>query len=271
MFASNIHRIQQVVDLCVQYHRRICFIGRSMVNNMKVAMTLGELKIPVGCYIEADDLDDFPDNEIVVLTTGSQGEPMSGLTRMAYSEHRKLQIRSTDLVILSASPIPGNEVLVSRVINQLYRCGAQVVYKAIADVHVSGHACQEELKLIHTLVHPKVFIPVHGEFRMLCQHAKLAKSMGMDPDNIIIPELGQIIELGGNGVHIAGAVPDGRDHGGRTWHRRRGKRSASRPQALGAGRAHHRCHRRQPGKRGSSLPVRRSSPEASCTFAKTRS
>lgn len=209
MFASNIHRIQQVVDLCVQYHRRICFIGRSMVNNMKVAMTLGELKIPVGCYIEADDLDDFPDNEIVVLTTGSQGEPMSGLTRMAYSEHRKLQIRSTDLVILSASPIPGNEVLVSRVINQLYRCGAQVVYKAIADVHVSGHACQEELKLIHTLVHPKVFIPVHGEYRMLWQHARLAKSMGMDPDNIIIPELGQIIELGGNGVHIAGAVPTG--------------------------------------------------------------
>ena len=134
---------------------------------------------------------------------------MSGLTRMAYSEHRKLQIRSTDLVILSASPIPGNEVLVSRVINQLYRCGAQVVYKAIADVHVSGHACQEELKLIHTLVHPKVFIPVHGEYRMLWQHARLAKSMGMDPDNIIIPELGQIIELGDNGVHIAGAVPTG--------------------------------------------------------------
>ncbi len=209
MFASNIHRIQQVVDLCVRYKRRICFIGRSMVNNMKVAMSLGELKIPAGCSIDVDELDQYPDNEIVVLTTGSQGEPMAGLTRMAYSEHRKLQVRSTDLVILSATPIPGNEVLVSRVINQLYRCGAQVVYKAIADVHVSGHACQEELKLIHTLVHPKVFIPVHGEYRMLCQHAKLAEAMGMDPQNIIIPELGQIIELGANGVHIAGAVPTG--------------------------------------------------------------
>lgn len=209
MFASNIHRIQQVVDLCDRYHRRICFIGRSMVNNMRVAMTLGELKIPEGCCIEADDLDDYPENEIVVLTTGSQGEPMAGLTRMAYSEHRKLQIRSTDLVILSASPIPGNEVFVSRVINQLYRCGAQVVYKSIANVHVSGHACQEELKLIHTLVKPKVFIPVHGEYRMLCRHAQLARQMGMDPQNIIIPEPGQIIELGGDGVRIAGAVPTG--------------------------------------------------------------
>ena len=172
-------------------------------------MTLGELKIPEGCCIEADDLDDYPENEIVVLTTGSQGEPMAGLTRMAYSEHRKLQIRPTDLVILSASPIPGNEVFVSRVINQLYRCGAQVVYKSIANVHVSGHACQEELKLIHTLVKPKVFIPVHGEYRMLCRHAQLARLMGMDPQNIIIPEPGQIIELGGDGVRIAGAVPTG--------------------------------------------------------------
>lgn len=208
-FASNIHRIQQIVDSCVYFNRRICFIGRSMVNVTRLAIQLGDLVIPPGRLIEAEDLDLFRDEEIVVLTTGSQGEPMSGLSRMAYGEHRKLQIRSTDTVIISATPIPGNEVFVSRVIDQLYRAGAQVIYKAIAEVHVSGHACQEELKLLHTLVKAKVFIPVHGEYRMLVHHAKLAESMGMNPDNIVIPEPGQIIEISQNSVRIAGSVPTG--------------------------------------------------------------
>jgi len=209
MFASNIHRIQQVVDEAAYFGRRVSFIGRSMVNVVRVAIQIGELKIPEGRLISADTLDRYDDNELVVLTTGSQGEPMAGLTRMAYSEHRKLQIRHSDLVIISATPIPGNEVLISRVINQLYRIGAQVVYEAIADVHVSGHACQEELKLIHTLIRPKFFLPVHGEYRMLWQHAQLAQSMGMDPKQIVIPEIGQVIELGEDSLHIAGSVPTG--------------------------------------------------------------
>jgi len=209
MFASNIHRIQQVVDAATRFGRRVCFIGRSMVSVVRVAIQIGELKIPEGHLISADTLDRYDDAELVVLTTGSQGEPMSGLTRMAYSEHKKLQIRHSDLVILSAYPIPGNEVMVARVLNQLYRIGAQVVYEAIADVHVSGHACQEELKLIHTLTKPKFFMPVHGEYRMLWQHAKLAQAMGMDAKHVVIPEIGQVIELGEDSLHIAGSVPTG--------------------------------------------------------------
>ena len=167
MFSSNVFRLQQVVDCAVHYHRKVCFVGRSMVNVTAVAMELGELRIPDGSLIDIDDLDKYRDDELVVLTTGSQGEPMSGLTRMAFSEHRKLQIKQSDKIIISASPIPGNEVFVSRVINQLYRCGAEVIYDAMAEVHVSGHACQEEIKLMHTLVKPKYLIPVHGEYRML--------------------------------------------------------------------------------------------------------
>ncbi len=209
MFASNIHRIQQVVDEAVRFGRKVCFIGRSMVSTVRVAIQIGELKIPEGHLVSAEVLDRFDDDQIVVITTGSQGEPMSGLTRMAYSEHKKLQIRQSDLVIVSANPIPGNEVLVARVINQLYRIGAQVVYEAIADVHVSGHACQEELKLVHAVTKPKFFIPVHGEYRMLWHHAKLAMAMGMPETNVVIPEIGQVIELGEDTLHIAGSVPTG--------------------------------------------------------------
>ena len=209
MFSSNVFRLQQVVDCAVHYHRKVCFVGRSMVNVTAVAMELGELRIPDGSLIDIDDLDKYRDDELVVLTTGSQGEPMSGLTRMAFSEHRKLQIKQSDKIIISASPIPGNEVFVSRVINQLYRCGAEVIYDAMAEVHVSGHACQEELKLMHTLVKPKYLIPVHGEYRMLWQHGELAESMGMPRQNIILPEIGQVIELGASGVSIAGEVPTG--------------------------------------------------------------
>lgn len=209
MFSSNVCRLQQVVDCAVHYHRKVCFVGRSMVNVTAVAMELGELRIPDGSLIDIDDLDKYRDDELVVLTTGSQGEPMSGLTRMAFSEHRKLQIKQSDKIIISASPIPGNEVFVSRVINQLYRCGAEVIYDAMAEVHVSGHACQEEIKLMHTLVKPKYLIPVHGEYRMLWQHGELAESMGMPRQNIILPEIGQVIELGASGVSIAGEVPTG--------------------------------------------------------------
>ncbi len=209
MFASNIHRMQMVIDNAIRYGRRVCFIGRSMVNVSRVAMQIGELHIPEECIIDVDALDQFPDDEILVMTTGSQGEPMAGLTRMAYSEHRKLQIRQSDMVIISATPIPGNEKFISRVINQLYRCGAQVVYEAMAEVHVSGHARQEELKLMHALVKPKYFIPVHGEYRMLWQHAELAESMGMPTKNIIIPEIGQVVEMNNEGCYLGEQIPTG--------------------------------------------------------------
>ncbi len=209
MFASNINRVQQVVDCAMRYGRKVCFVGRSMVNVSRVAMQIGELSIPEEALLEVDDIDSYPDEQIMILTTGSQGEPMSGLTRMAFSEHRKLQIKQSDKVIISANPIPGNEKFVSRVINQLYRCGADVIYEAMAEVHVSGHACQEEIKLMHTLVRPKYFIPVHGEYRHLWQHAELAESLGMDRQNIVLPVAGQVIEMSQDSLGIAGTVQVG--------------------------------------------------------------
>ncbi len=209
MFASNINRLQQVIDSAIRFGRKVCFIGRSMISVSRVAMQLGELTIPEECLLEVDDLDNYRDDELLILTTGSQGEPMSGLTRMAFSEHRKLQIKPSDKVIISATPIPGNEKFVSRVINQLYRCGAEVIYEAMAEVHVSGHACQEEIKLMHTLVRPKYFIPVHGEYRMLWQHAELAETLGMDRQNIVLPAAGQVIEMSRDSLSIAGTVPTG--------------------------------------------------------------
>ena len=209
MFASNINRLQQVIDSAIRFGRKVCFIGRSMISVSRVAMQLGELSIPEECLLEVDDLDNYRDDELLILTTGSQGEPMSGLTRMAFSEHRKLQIKPSDKVIISATPIPGNEKFVSRVINQLYRCGAEVIYEAMAEVHVSGHACQEEIKLMHTLVRPKYFIPVHGEYRMLWQHAELAETLGMDRQNIVLPAAGQVIEMSRDSLSIAGTVPTG--------------------------------------------------------------
>ena len=209
MFASNIHRMQMVIDNGIRYGRRVCFIGRSMVNVSRVAMEIGELRIPDDSLVDIDSINDYDDSELLVMTTGSQGEPMAGLTRMAFAEHRKLQIRPTDMVIISATPIPGNEKFISRVINQLYRCGAQVVYSAMAEVHVSGHACQEELKLMHALTKPKYFIPVHGEYRMLWQHAELAERMGMDRRNIVIPEIGQVIEMTHDTLALGEQVPTG--------------------------------------------------------------
>ena len=209
MFASNVHRIQSVVDCCQKFHRKICLMGRSMVNVSKVAMQLGYLKIPDGMLISAEEIDRYPDAQIAVVTTGSQGEPMSGLSRMAFAEHRKLEIREDDMVIISASPIPGNEKSVSRVINQLIRIGADVIYDALAEVHTSGHARQEELKLMHSLIKPKFFIPVHGEYRHLYHHANLALSLGMSPDNVLMVEIGDVIELGPDSLDVTGVVPSG--------------------------------------------------------------
>ena len=209
MFASNVHRIQSVVDAAVHYGRKICLVGRSMINVSRIASQLGYLKIPDGSFITVDEIDRYPDEKITVVTTGSQGEPMSGLSRMAFAEHRKLELRESDMVIISATPIPGNEKSVSRVINQLFRIGCNVIYESLAEVHVSGHARQEELKLMHTLVKPKYFIPVHGEYRMLHHHAELAKSLGMPDDNVVIAEIGDVIELDENSLDVTGVVPNG--------------------------------------------------------------
>ncbi len=209
MFASNIHRIQMVIDNAIAYGRRICFVGRSMLNVSRVAMEIGELKVPPEALIDIDQVNNYLDEEVVVITTGSQGEPMAGLTRMAFGEHRKVQIRSTDMVVLSSTPIPGNEKNVSRVLNQLYRSGAEVIYSALEDVHVSGHACQEELKLLHVLLKPKYFVPVHGEYRMLWQHAELAEALGTPPQNIVIPELGRIIEMNEKELSLGEMVQTG--------------------------------------------------------------
>ena len=209
MFASNIHRVQMVVDSAQLFGRKVCFVGRSMVNVTRVAMSIGELKIPEENIIDVDDIDSYPDEEVLVVTTGSQGEAMAGLTRMAYGEHRKLQIRPTDMVIISAHPIPGNEKPVARVINQLYRCGANVMYGQLGEVHVSGHACEEEIKLLHVLCKPKYFLPIHGEYAKLWQHAELAESLGTPSQNIIIPEIGQVIEMSEDFLDITGTVPTG--------------------------------------------------------------
>ena len=209
MFASNVHRIQSVVDSSVRFGRKVCLVGRSMVNVSKVAAQLGYLKIPEGKLITAEELDRYPDQEITVVTTGSQGEPMSGLSRMAFAEHRKLEIRESDMVIISANPIPGNEKSVSRVINQLIRIGANVIYEALAEVHVSGHARQEELKLMHSLLKPKFFIPVHGEYRHLYHHANLARALGMPYDNVVLAEIGDVIELAPDQIDVTGVVPNG--------------------------------------------------------------
>jgi ribonuclease J len=209
-FASNIHRIQQVINAAAKYNRKLCVSGRSMVNVVNVATELGYLDMPENMLVDIDRISSFPDNRVVVLTTGSQGEPMSALARMATSEHRKLEIKADDLVIISANAIPGNEKLVSKIVNLLFKKGANVIYEGLMDTHVSGHACQEELKLIHTLVKPKYFVPVHGEYRHLKQHAKLAESLGMPRENIVIAELGSVIEFTANTCRLSGSVVAGR-------------------------------------------------------------
>lgn len=208
-FASNIHRLQQIINAAHKNGRKFALSGRSMVNVVNVARNLGYLDIPDGVYIDLKDVNRYNDDEIVIITTGSQGEPLSALTRMAYQEHRQLEIKPGDLVIFSAHPIPGNEKLVSRVINQLFERGAKVIYDTISEIHVSGHALQEELKLMHRLVRPKFFVPVHGEYRHLKQHMELAKKLGMPEENIFILSNGAVLELNQNRAAINGRVPSG--------------------------------------------------------------
>ncbi|MCC8122415.1 MAG: ribonuclease J, partial [Oscillospiraceae bacterium] len=209
-FASNVDRIQQIIDVAARYGRKVAVTGRSMENAMRVSTELGYMKIPDGTLVDLAHIKNLPKNKVCIITTGSQGETMSALTRMAYATHRQVEIQAGDRVIISASAIPGNESAIGNVINELYRKEAEVVNEREAALHVSGHACQDELKIIHALIKPKFFIPVHGEQRHLKIHAKLAQSMGMSPRNIIISDIGKVIELTPNSAKINGTVPAGR-------------------------------------------------------------
>ena len=194
-FASNINRIQQIVNCAYTNNRKVAFSGRSMLNYMQVATELGYVDVPQGVIIDIDSLNQYTPEQIVLVTTGSQGEPMSALSRMAYSDHKKVAVGNGDFIIISANPIPGNEKMVGNVIDELLKLGCDVVYESMYDVHVSGHACQEELKIVHSLVKPEFFIPVHGEQKHLRKHAGLAESLGMSSDHIFIGDIGNVIEL----------------------------------------------------------------------------
>ena len=209
-FASNVDRIQQIITVAARYGRKVAITGRSMENAIKVSSELGYMNIPSGTVVDINQIKSLPKNKVCVITTGSQGETMSAMTRMAFNTHRQFEIQAGDRVIFSASAIPGNEHAIGNVINELYRKGAEVVNERAGELHVSGHACQDELKIIHALLKPKYFIPVHGEQRMLQVHAKLAQEMGMDPRNIVIADIGKVIELSVNGARISGTVPAGR-------------------------------------------------------------
>ena len=209
-FASNMHRIQAVLATAQRYGRKVAVTGRSMENMLKVAQELGYLKVKPGTIVELGAIKSLPKNKVVIVSTGSQGENMSALYRMAFSTHKHVDITSGDRIIISASAIPGNEKAVSKIINELYRKGADVVYEKSEGLHVSGHACQEELKIVHALCKPKFFIPVHGEQRHLQIHGKLAQLMGMKPNRVCIGEIGSVIELTGKTCKIAGAVPAGK-------------------------------------------------------------
>lgn len=208
-FASNMQRIQQIIDAAEKHGRKIVLSGRSMINNVKVAKDLGYLRVKDSSIIDINKMNKYDDSEICIITTGSQGEPMSALTRIAYNEHRKIQLTPNDLIILSAHPIPGNENAVSKVINKLIELDAKVIYESLGEIHVSGHACQEELKLIHSLLKPRYFIPVHGEQRHLKLHAQLAESMGMNPKNIFIMNNGDVLELDKRKAEIVDEVTSG--------------------------------------------------------------
>ncbi len=209
-FASNIHRIQQIINNAVRNERKVAVFGRSMLNVISAAMELGYLSVPEGVIIDIDAMNKYPPEKVVLITTGSQGEPMSALTRMAMNEHRSVTITPMDYIIISANPIPGNEKFVTRVVNELLRAGAEVVYESMYDVHVSGHACQEELKLIMALTRPRFFIPVHGEYKHLKKSADLACSMGIAESNIMIGAIGDVIEMDGVSMNVTGKVPAGR-------------------------------------------------------------
>lgn len=209
-FSSNLPRIQQIMTASAQDGRKVAVSGRSMINFVNIAQELGYLHIPEGLLIDIDAINHYPKDRVTLITTGSQGEPMSALSRMAFSDHRKVEVGPDDYIIISATPIPGNEKTVSKVVNELMRRGCVVVYEKMYDVHVSGHACQEELKIIHTLTQPKFFIPVHGEQKHLYKHALLAQSLGMPAGNVLVTEIGKTIELTADSMSVVGSVPAGR-------------------------------------------------------------
>ena len=208
-FASNVHRVQQIINAAVANGRKVAVSGRSMENIVEISIMLGYMKVPQGVLINLDNINKYNPEQVVIITTGSQGEPMSALTRMAFSDHRKVEITNNDLIIISATPIPGNEKTVSAVINELFKIGAEVIYKSLAEVHVSGHACKEELKMILALIKPKYFIPVHGEHRHLELHKRLSEEMGMNGKNVFILLNGSVLEMDENKAGITGTVQSG--------------------------------------------------------------
>ena len=208
-FSSNVHRVQQVINSSITYGRKVAFSGRSMEKISQIAMDLGYLKVPKNTIIKLDDIHKYPDNKVTIITTGSQGEPMSALSRIASGNHKKIALKEKDYIIISASPIPGNTKLITKLIDVLISKGAEVIYDAMEEVHVSGHACREELKLIHSLIKPKYFVPVHGEYRHLKEHAELAKSLGMDEKNIFLLDNGDVLELTGKKAVKAKSIHTG--------------------------------------------------------------
>ena len=208
-FASNVHRLQQIIDIAVKFRRKVAFSGRSMFNVVEAALKIGEMTIPEGVIVDVEKTKNYFDREIVIISTGSQGEPMSALTRMAAGEFNKVTIGSNDTIIISASPIPGNERMIYSVINNLYKKGANVVYESLEKIHVSGHACQEEHKILHSLLNPKFFIPVHGEYRHLKRHALLAEELGMSSSCIFIPDIGTCVEVTDDALRQGESIPAG--------------------------------------------------------------
>ncbi|MCK9478735.1 MAG: ribonuclease J [Firmicutes bacterium] len=209
-FASNVHRVQQIINCAHQYGRKVAVSGRSMINVISVAIELGYMKIPKGIIIDLDEMPKYKHEKLVIITTGSQGETMSALTRMAFSDHRKISLGANDTVLISATPIPGNEKSVYRVVNELFKRGCEVIYESLAEIHVSGHACKEELQIMLGLVNPKYFVPAHGEYRHLMRHAALAETMGVNKKNIFLMNIGQVLELDNSGAKITGSVPSGK-------------------------------------------------------------
>ena len=208
-FSSNVHRIQQAIDTAIRYRRRVAILGRSMVNVVNISLELGYIHAPEGTIIDIEDIRNYPANKIVIITTGSQGEPMSALTRMAMSDHRQVDIIPGDTVIISATPIPGNEKLVAKTVDNLLRLGANVIHRREEGIHVSGHASRDELRLIHNLIKPKFFMPVHGELHHLFAHAKLAEELGMNRENILVGENGSVFEFTRDSAKLAGRINSG--------------------------------------------------------------
>ncbi|MGI5967859.1 MAG: ribonuclease J, partial [Anaerotruncus rubiinfantis] len=209
-FSSNIHRIQQIITIAEKTGRKVAVSGRSMENMVSVAMDLGYLNVPEGILVDIDTISRYPQEKLIIVTTGSQGEPMSALSRMASGEHRKVNVTSQDFIIISATPIPGNEKHVTRVVNDLLKLGADVVYEAMYEVHVSGHACQDELSTMLSITKPKYFMPVHGEYKHLRAHSRLAQEIGIAPSNIHIGEIGEVIEVSADGMEVVNTVEAGR-------------------------------------------------------------